>query len=166
MFSKIIKWLDFCLLATFGLERWSARFFINLSSPGSFFGSLYSVQGSWGLSGDPFWAELLYSSKPSLFGRGLPAPRRSETATGQDLYIIFLPFHLHNHHPVYSFTKHWTLQQNICGYEKHKFFSYTIPLLCWQHNILLIHRLPKGFCNRHHKIWQSQMHFYWKKSLD
>lgn len=33
------------LLATLGLERWSALFFISLSSPGSFFGSLYSAHG-------------------------------------------------------------------------------------------------------------------------
>lgn len=46
------------LLATLGLDRWSALFFSSLSSPADFFGSLYSAQGSGGLSGDPFGAEL------------------------------------------------------------------------------------------------------------
>ncbi|TNN56101.1 hypothetical protein EYF80_033651 [Liparis tanakae] len=60
------------LLATLGLERWSARFLRSRSSPLIFFGSGYESQPACGLSGEPFCTELLYNSKPSLFGRSFP----------------------------------------------------------------------------------------------
>lgn len=73
------------LLATLGLERWSARFLRSRSSPLIFFGSGYESQPACGLSGEPFCTELLlYSSKPSLFGRSFPFFSRPRSDAERD----------------------------------------------------------------------------------